>query len=212
MSVSIEDKVNMMKHLLSESITEESEKTLADLYFEYEIELTSAQKKVDEKVKRLLDETQTSTQQKNKAMLQKQRADEYKATMQRRQRYTKEILTLLHDRVKNMSEEKKEAYLRKSILEIQQSFSEETKLHFFAEHKDLKLCEKILKELKDSAELKAEYTLGEKDLSSLGGIIAENDDHSLRADYSVVYYLSQNAQKIGQFIKDALDEVVEVDG
>ncbi len=211
MSVNIDDKFKMFQNLLMEKIHHENEEEIAKLSRVYDQELTSSQNKIQMQAARILREAEITAKLETKNQLQKAIAERNKQVLFLRKQFTEELFRLLREKISEMPQEQKKNYLKESILQIDKMFADEDELVFKTDERDYEYADQILTELKKNKEIKKDFSITKTDIGGLGGIVAENKDATLRADFSIASFLEENRDLIGRRIQTSLNEVMKIE-
>ena len=211
MSVNIDDKFKMFQNLLMEKIHNENEEEIAKLSRVYDQELTSSQNKIQKQAKKILHEAEITAKLETKNQLQKAIAERNKQVLFLRKQFTEELFRLLREKISDMPQEQKKNYLKESILQINKMFADEDELVFKTDERDYAYADQILAELKKNNEIKKDFSLTKINIGGLGGIVAENKDATLRADFSIASFLEENRDLIGRRIQTSLNEVMNIE-
>ena len=211
MSVNIDDKFKMFQNLLMEKIHNENEEEIAKLSRVYDQELTSSQNKIQMQAARILRDAEITAKLETKNQLQKAIAERNKQVLFLRKQFTEELFRLLREKIVDMPQEQKKNYLKESILQIDKMFADEDELVFKTDERDYEYADQILVELKKNNTIKKEFSLTKTNIGGLGGIVAENKDATLRADFSIASFLEENRDLIGRRIQTSLNEVMNIE-
>ena len=211
MSVNIDDKFKMFQNLLMEKIHNENEEEIAKLSRVYDQELTSSQNKIQMQAARILRDAEITAKLETKNQLQKAIAERNKQVLFLRKQFTEELFRLLREKIVDMPQEQKKNYLKESILQIDKMFADEDELVFKTDERDYEYADQILAELKKNNAIKKEFSLTKTNIGGLGGIVAENKDATLRADFSIASFLEENRDLIGRRIQTSLNEVMNIE-
>lgn len=211
MGVSIDDKLKMFHNLLMEEINAENEKMVAKLSLEYDTELASSKNKIQMQADKILEEAKITSKYEVNNQLQKNASEHNKQLLFTMKQYTEELLRMLREKVQKMPEAVMRTYMENSLLSASRMFEGDTELILKVERPQRALLEEIIQSLRTDGRLCGSFRIVEADIGGLGGLVAENEEGTLRADFSISYYLEENKELVGRTIQAKLEEVMRID-
>lgn len=209
--VTIEQKLTLFSKLLNQELKEDVDKKSLELEKEYEGKIAESKYKIDKEASDIIDNARKRAEAKKIELISKGKMSSKKETMLTKEKVVVQFMEALVERSRNFTDKPVyEAYLTKSIKELDELKNYQNPLIVYMTEKDLnkhmnRVKEGLIELGLDAEKIKFETAVGD----ILGGLIIADPILNMKIDMSMRSIIEESKDRIVELVTVALGEAGE---